>query len=124
MLQGLFWCWAVFGVHLQHPQHQVSAMIRDMSQILFNVTQIANYVLPQKHLWSISLEEIAAGQKVKEDSTETEHICLVAITSPGEDFGGNVARRPALVVYHLVLGGEHSQAEICYPYLVLSIILD
>ena len=65
MLQGLFWRWAILWVHLQHPHHQVHAVVRGMSQILFYMGQIAYDVLPQKHLWGIPLEEIAAGQQVK-----------------------------------------------------------
>jgi hypothetical protein len=40
-------------------------MVRDMCQILFYMGQVAYDVFPQKHLWGIALEEIAAGQQVK-----------------------------------------------------------
>ena len=124
VLQGLLGRRTVLRVRLDHPHHQVSALRRVRRQELLNSGSFALYISLEQFLEVFAAEQVAAGDQVEKDGAQAEYIGMVGVALAFEDLGGDVARRPALMKEHFVLGVEGGESKVRDPDLVVGLILD
>ncbi len=84
---------------------------------------LALNVLNQKVLLVLCREEVSSREKVEEDRTKAENVCLIAVPRLLEDFGSHITWRPALMLDQFVIGSEGSEPEVGDPYLIILFLL-
>ena len=91
MLQSLSGGGPIVRVGLNHPEHQVLAVLRVPDYELLDCVSLALNVPSQEFRQVLTAEEVTTRDQVEENCPKAENVHFVGVTLVFEDFGRNIA---------------------------------